>query len=397
MKLKFNRMELSGSLGDLGTLLPLGLGIIMINGLDPIGIFLSVGLFYIFSGIYFGVTVPVEPMKVIAAYAIAKGVTQPQILASGLLVGIILLVIGGTRAIGIIGKYVPRPVIRGVQLSTGILLISQGVKLMLGRSSFQMIHETSEPFLSIQKIGFLPVGIIIGVILFLIALALLENRKIPAALVVVLSGIIIGVFLGTHEGLDGIELGIHLPQILPFGIPSMADFSISLFLLAIPQLPMTLGNAVIANADLSEQYFKKDSARITYPSLCISMGLANILAFFIGGMPMCHGAGGLASRYRFGARTGGSNIIIGGIFILISVILGYHAVAVLHLIPMSVLGVLLIFSGTQLSLTLIDVRERRDLFVALIILGITLSSNLAVGFITGIILAYILKFDKLKI
>jgi SulP family sulfate permease len=160
---------------------------------------------------------------------------------------------------------------------------------------------------------------------------------------------------------------------------------------------MTLGNAVIAYADLSKQYFGEDSKKVTYRASCISMGLANFLSFLVGGMPLCHGAGGLAAHYRFGARTAGSNLMIGSIFVMLALFLGVHALAVVYLVPMSVLGVLLIFAGSQLALTIIDMRERQDLFVALVMLGITLASNLAVGFVVGLAVAYALKSEKLTI
>jgi SulP family sulfate permease len=165
----------------------------------------------------------------------------------------------------------------------------------------------------------------------------------------------------------------------------------------LPQIPMTLGNAVIANADLSQQYFGEDSRKVTYRSLCISMALANFASFFVGGMPICHGAGGLAAHYRFGARTAGSNLMIGAVFLALAVFLGVHTLAVVYLLPMSVLGILLIFAGAQLAMTIIDMRERKDLFVALMILGITLASNLAYGFVAGLAIAYALKSEKLTI
>jgi SulP family sulfate permease len=146
--LRFNRMELAGSLGDLGTLLPLAIGMILINGLDPVGLFCGVGVYYIFSGLYFGVTTPVEPMKVIGAYAVATGVGAGQIVASSAWTSLFLLVIGSTGAITLIGRYIPRPVIRGVQLSTGVLLITQGVKLILGTSKFQALSQAAEPYLT---------------------------------------------------------------------------------------------------------------------------------------------------------------------------------------------------------------------------------------------------------
>ena len=394
---KFNRMELAGSLGDLGTLLPISIGMILINGLNPTGVFITIGLFYILSGMYFRITVPVQPMKVIGAYAITTALTQDQIAASAALMGGILLIIGTTNIISIIGRYIGKPVVRGVQLTTGTLLIAEGVRFIIGTSKYQALHQSIEPFMGIQQIAGIPIGIVIGALGVLCTFLLIENRKFPAGLVVILGGVVLGLILGTHEGMNKVRLGVNVPGILPFGLPSSVDFTFALFALVLPQLPMTLGNAVIANSDLAKEYFNNDAGRTTYRSLTISMGLANIFSFFMGGIPLCHGAGGLAAHYRFGARTAGSNLIIGVLFLILAVFLGVHSLAVVYLIPMAVLGVLLLFAGSQLALTIIDLKERRDLFVALLILGITLASNLAVGFIVGIVFYYILKIEKLKI
>jgi SulP family sulfate permease len=395
--IKFNRMELAGSLGDLGTILPLAIGMILINGLNPTGLIMSVGLFYVFSGLYFKVTCPVEPMKVIGAYAVATGITATQIQSSCLLVFLFLIIIGGTGAINLAGRYIPKPVIRGVQLSTGVLLVSQGVHLMLGTSRFQELSQAAEPYLSVQTMGWLPIGLIIGIVLGLLTLFLLENRRLPAALVVLGTGLLIGIVLGTGEGLHQMQIGVYLPKLFPYGFPSSTDFSFALLVLVLPQMPMTLGNAVIANADLSIQYFPQDGRRVTHRALCISMALGNLLSFILGGMPMCHGAGGLASRYRFGARTAGSNLIIGAIFLLMALFLGFHSMAVIYMLPMAALGVLLIFAGAQLTLPLLDMQTRKDLFVPILILGTTIASNLAAGFLTGIAVAYILKSKKLSV
>jgi len=394
---RFDRLELAGSLGDLGTLLPLAIGMIMINGLSPSGLFLTVGLFFVLSGVYYGVTVPVQPMKVIGAYAIATAMTASQIAASGLLIALFLLVIGGSDAITFIGKYIPKPVVRGVQISTGTLLMAQGVKFMIGTSKFQMLREVAEPYLTVQSLGPIPVGIIIGVMGGVLTLLLLDNRKFPAGLLVVLGGIGLGLLFGTHEGFEKLRIGVYLPEILPFGMPTSVDFTFALLILVLPQIPMTLGNAVIAYGDLSEEYFGESSKRVTYRAACISMGLANFAAFLVGGMPLCHGAGGLAAHYRFGARTAGSNLMIGAVFILLALFLGIHSLAVVYLVPMSVLGVLLLFAGSQLALTIIDMKERKDLFVSLVMLGITLAANLAVGFVVGIAIAYALKSEKLRV
>jgi SulP family sulfate permease len=336
-------------------------------------------------------------MKVIGAYAVATGITATQIQASCLWIFLFLIIIGGTGVITLVGRYIPKPVIRGVQLSTGVLLVSQGVRLMLGTSKFQVLRQAAEPYLRVQELGWLPIGLIIGLALGVLTLFLLENRRLPAALVVVGAGSLLGMALGTREGLEQMQFGVYFPKLFPFGLPAGADFSFALLVLVLPQIPMTLGNAVIANADLSVQYFPQYGRRVTYRALCISMALANLLSFFLGGMPMCHGAGGLASRYRFGARTAGSNLFIGAIFLMMAIFLGSHSLAVIYTLPMAALGVLLIFAGAQLTLTLLDMQTRKELFVPILILGTTLASNLAAGFITGIAVAYILKWNRLSV
>ena len=394
---RFNRLEFAGSLGDLGTLLPLAVGMILINGLNPIGVFFAVGIFYIFSGLYYGITVPVQPMKVVGAYGIATAMSASQISASGFLLGFVLLLIGTTNAMTIIGRFVPKPVVRGVQLSTGILLMVGGVKLMLGQSKLQMIHHMAEPYLSVQNLGPIPIGIIIGVTGGILTLLLLENKRLPAGLLVVGGGMVIGLIAGTREGLTDLQWQIGFPAFLPFGWPSKADFTFALFALVLPQIPMTLGNAVIAYSDLSNEYFGQQSQKVTYRAACISMAFANLFSTCIGGMPLCHGAGGLAAHYRFGARTAGSNLMIGLIFIVLAVFLGERCLGIIYLLPMSVLGILLLFAGIQLALTLLDLTQRKELFVSLIILGITLAVNLAAGFLVGIAIAHLLKSDKLQV
>lgn len=396
---RFDRSELAGSLGDLGTLLPIAIAMVIFNGLNPLGLFLSIGIFYVISGMYFGITVPVQPMKVIGAYAIATAMSADQILASSLLIGIFLLVVGMTGAIDLIRKWTPKPVIRGVQLSTGALLISGGIKFILGTSKFQLLQNAAEPHLGVQSVGPLPVGLIIGIAGAAVTLLLLDNRKFPAGLIVVLGGLGTGLALGAEfDFRAGMQTAFfHAPQLLPFGFPAGADFSYALLVLVLPQLPMTLGNAVLAYTDLSRDYFGDRSAGVTNRKVCVSMALANFLSFFLGGMPLCHGAGGLAAHYRFGARTAGSNLLIGFLFVILALFLGDHIIDFFNLLPMAVLGVLLIFAGSQLTLTIMDLEDRKDYFVATLILGITLASNLAAGFLAGIVIAHFLRWKKLSI
>lgn len=396
-RFKFDRMELAGSLGDLGTLLPIAIAMVLFNGLNALGLFLSIGVFYVISGIYFGITVPVQPMKVIGAYAIATAMTADQILASSLLMGVFLLIVGLTGAIDIIRKFTPNSVIRGVQLSTGALLISGGVKFMIGTSKYQALQQAVEPHLGLQSLGAIPISLVIGAVAAIVTLLLLDNKKFPAGLIVVAGGLAAGLALGARIDLGSGRIGLNIPGILPFGFPGKADFTFALFALVLPQLPMTLGNAVLAYTDLSKEYFGSRSAKVTNRKACVSMALANFFSFLLGGMPLCHGAGGLAAHYRFGARTAGSNVMIGSLFLVLAVFLGNDIVGLFNLLPMSILGVLLVFAGSQLTLTIMDLDQRKDYFVATLILGITLASNLAWGFIAGMIVAQLLKWDKLSI
>ena len=397
MRPRFDRSELGGALGDLGTFLPLSLGLILVCGMDAAALLICAGLFYALAGLYFRIPTPVQPMKTIGAYAIAEAIAPAQIHAAGLWMAAILLVLAGTGAITLAGKLVPKPVVRGVQLSTGILLMAKGVDFILGTSAIQQARGATEPFLAVQSIGPLPIGILLGVAAAAAVLMLLENRIAPAALVVVLAGASIGTALGGYRELAGFSLGLHLPQPLPHGLPDAGLLVIALTALALPQLPMTLGNATIAQADLAREYFGDRARRMTLRGLATSMGLANLASALLGGMPMCHGAGGLAAHYRFGARTAGANLMIGGALVAFGVLAGDRAVSVMTLLPFAVLGALLLFAGAQLALMVRDVTGRRDLFVSLMILGIALATNLAWGFGVGIALAYAFRFTKMKI
>ncbi|MFT5727384.1 MAG: SulP family sulfate permease [Desulforhopalus sp.] len=394
---KFNRMEFSGSLGDLGTLLPLTMGMIMVNGMSTTGVFFTIGLFYICSGLYFGVPVPVQPMKAISSYAIATGVSASQISGAAALTCLLLFIIGISGSINLIGKIVPKSVIRGIQLSTGTLLMMQGIRLITGQSSQQLAAGSGEPFFNIVSFGPVPVGICFGIVGTLIVLTLMHNKKYPAALVLIATGFITGLLFAKPGTLAEMTLGFQLPELLPFGLPTQPDLVIAFFVLVLPQLPMTIGNAIIANADLSKEYFGEKSHKVTYKTTTLSMAFANGICFLLGGIPLCHGAGGLAAHYKFGARTGGSNIIIGAIFLCTALFLGHHALSILHLLPLSILGVLLVFAGGQLSLSIIDMMARKELFVIVLILSITLTTNLSWGFAVGLITAHLLNKKQLSI
>jgi SulP family sulfate permease len=386
-KYRFDRMELAGSLGDLGTLLPIAIGMIVLNKLYATNVFMLIGLFYIVAGHYFGVPVPVQPMKVIGAYAIAVGLTPTQIVSSSLWMGVIILFLGSTGLIQWIGDYTPKSTVRGVQLGVGVVLMTKGLRLIV----------EPDPNLALQSIGPLSTGILLGALGLMLTFLLLDNKKLPAALVLVVLGIALGLFIGKPINAAGFNWSVHLPKPIPYGWPSWHDLLWVFPVLVLPQIPMTIGNAIIANTDVMHEYFGEQARRATYRSVANSQGLADLISFLLGGIPMCHGAGGLAAHYRFGARTAGSNLIIGGIFVLLALVFGENMVAILNLLPFSLLGVLLVFAGLQLTLMIQDLQDRKDLFVALLMLGITLSVNLAVAFIVGIVVAHAFKSGKLSV
>ncbi|MBW2257494.1 MAG: putative sulfate/molybdate transporter, partial [Deltaproteobacteria bacterium] len=361
--IRFDRRELAGSLGDLGTLLPIAIGLVLVCGIQGTPLLLAVGAYYIATGLIFRTTVPVQPMKVIGAYAIARALGPEEITAAGMWIGVLLLVLAATGAVQVLARITPKAVIRGVQLTTGMLLLTEGVRFIAGTSRLQAIHGSAEPFLFFSSLGPVPIGILIGGAAVILLLLLLENRVAPAGLVVVLLGAGVGLALGGYRGLADFHLDLHLPTLLPYGLPDGSVLTVALVSLALPQLPMTLGNAIIAQADLTREYFGEEvAARANPRALAVSMGLANVISALIGGMPMCHGAGGLAAHYRFGARTAGSNLFIGGLFIAAGLVVGDQAANLLGVFPFSALGAMLVFAGAQLALQIRDVTERADLF-----------------------------------
>jgi SulP family sulfate permease len=383
----FNRFEFAGSLGDLGTMLPLAIGMIVLNGLDPTNVMAAVGLFYIAAGLYFRVPTPVQPMKVIGAYAVAAGLSPTQISASCLWMGGFCLFLGVTGLIHVIGRYTPRSTIRGVQLSVGVVLMTKGIQFM----------TTPDPNLAVQFIGPVNVGTVVGIAGLATTFLLLDNRRLPAAVLVVFGGILVGLTLGNSPAAEDLELGFYLPRPFPYGLPSVGDIVWVLPVVVLPQLPMSIGNAILSNTDVMHEYFGPRARRATYRSVAFSQGIAGVASCIVGGIPMCHGAGGLAAMYRFGARTAAANLMIGGVFLVLAVFFGHGALALLKLLPKSILGVLLVFAGAQLALMVQDLTERKDFFVVLVMLGITLATNLAIAFVCGIVIAYALKSGKISV
>jgi len=389
---EFNLRELSGSIGDFGTLIPLSVALITINELSFTSVFLMVGSFYLLSGLYFRLPIPVQPLKVVAAIAIASPdkVTLPVMAATGVIFGIFLLLLALTGLIDQLAKLFTKPVVRGIQLGLGFILITKGIALIKDKDLFV------EGLTNEAMAGGVPVNLVIGLVAILLVIFLLNSRRLPAALVIVGAGIIIGAAYGAFDDTSW-DFG---PGDMEFYTPALDDYATALYLLVLPQIPLTIGNAIIGTTDTARSLFGTGRAtrRATNIRFTASMGLANIPTGFLGAMPMCHGAGGLAAHYRFGARTGGSNVMIGLIFVVIALALGTAGVSILSSIPQSVLGVLLMFAGLELAILVRDIKKKDELFIVALIAGIGLATtNMGIAFGAGIIISQIIKRTRLEI
>ncbi len=389
---RFDRVEFAGSLGDLGTLIPLAIGLITLNGLSFSSVFLWVGLFYLAAGLYYKLPIPVQPLKLVSAIAIAfpEKITLPVISATGLIFGLLLILLAISGLIDRLARLFTRPIVRGIQLGLGFMLIMKGIEFIRRPELFL---QTAANFLPADT---LPINPLLGVAALLLVLWLITSRRFPAALVVVACGIIIGLPFGSLGDLEW-NLG---PTRMDYYLPGMNDLFTALFLLVIPQIPLTLGNAVIGTTDTAKSLFgdNQATARVSNRNFSIGMGVANLCAGLMAAMPMCHGAGGLAAHYRFGARTGGANIMIGLLFLLIALGFGGIGVALLSAIPNAVLGVLLLFAGLELALLVRDMEQRSDFFIAFLIAGIGLAtSNMSIAFVSGIVVSGFLKWRRIEI
>jgi len=389
---RFDRVEFAGSLGDFGTLIPLSIALVTINGLSFTSVFLLVGLFYVATGLYYGLPIPVQPLKVVSAIAIAfpEKISLAVMSATGLLFGAILISLAFSGLIDTLARLFTKPVVRGIQLGLGFILIMKGIALI------------RDPALLLQGKGIvalpggLPVNLLVGLGASVLVLLLISSRRFPAALVVVASGIAIGIAFGS---LRGMEWGVG-PTAMEYFAPGMNDYLTALFLLVIPQIPLTLGNAIIGTTDTARSLFGtgEETNRVSNRSFSLGMGLANMLVGFMAAMPICHGAGGLAAHHRFGARTGGSNVMIGLLLIVVALGFGRVGVSLVSSIPNAVLGVLLLFAGLELALLVRDIRERRDFFIAFMIAGIGLATtNMSIAFAFGIIVSRLLSWRRIEI
>jgi MFS superfamily sulfate permease-like transporter len=360
----YNRMEFAGAFGDLGTFIPFVIGYIVLNKMDPLGILVSFGIFKIFVGLYFRTPIPIQPMKAIGGMAIshAATITPGMIWGSGIFTGLFWFFMGITGAINWIEKITAKPVVRGIMLGLGLTFIVEGLGMMKTQPAF--------------AIG--------GVAL---TFFLLNNRRLPAMLVLLVYGITLGLIQRPDliEELSHISIRFRWPE-LTFGRMSWKELFSGFVLLGLPQAPLTLGNAIIGTVAENNSYFP--DRKVTVRKITLDHGIMNLFSVFFGGIPICHGAGGMAGHIRFGARTGGALVILGVIVLLTGLFLSDSAALIFQVFPRSILGVILFFAGIELALVIKDIRLKSpNLFVLIITAGCAMW-NMGVAYLAGLIIYY---------
>ncbi len=371
---RLDRHEVAGSLGDMGTFLPLLVGMAVQNGLDFGASLFFAGLFNIVTGLLFSIPMAVQPMKAIATVAITARLPVPQILAAGITVSLVVLVLGVTGLIDHLNRAIPKSVVRGLQLALGLSLLMKGLQMVAGTHAAVGLDSYTT-----AAIGAL-------------AVLALFSKTIPSALVLFVAGVVIAIWKQPSV-VSALRVGLTLPHWTPI---AARDFVAAFPLAAVPQIPLTTLNSVIAVCALSATLFPERTASPRRVS--VSVGLMNLVAGWFGGMPMCHGAGGLAGQYRFGARTNGSILFLGASKMVVALMFGASLMALCRAFPASVLGVMLAFSGIELALVTRDQTGRTEAFIMLLTAGACLGADsVALGFVLGLVLAWFLRLESFTV
>ena len=358
---KFSLREFGGAFGDWGTLIPFIIGYISIVGLNPAGIFLTLGITNIILGLKFNLPLPVQPQKTIGTVAISKGWDPNKVISTGFGTGVVWFLLGFSKKLNKIVNKVPIIAVRGIQL---------GLALILGWTGIILFWE----------------NIILGFISISIIILLIKNKPIPSAILLTLGGIIFMFFTGS---ISIAELQFGLPS-LKFQFPTWENFLLGMLYAGIAQLFLTLTNVMIATVVLIKELFPEKEG-IDANTLAFNMGAMNLINPFFVGMPLCHGSGGLMAQYAFGARTGGSMILEG----VMELILGLFFSETLFLLftefPVAVLGAMLIYPAFLLGKIALKDFNIKSFPIILTSAIICYFVNIALGFLIGLILYIIFR------
>ncbi len=370
-KNRYNKMEWAGAFGDIGTLIPFVVAYITIVKIDPLGLLFMFGFSLIVAGFYYRTPIPIQPMKAIGAAAIAGGISPAALYGSGLTTGLFWLLAGTTGILKPISKLATKPVVRGIMLGLGLSFMVDGVHRM-----------KTAPILA-------------GIAL-VVTYLLLTNPKLPAMFVLLLIGIASAPIMNPQiiSELAKIHIGFRLP-VFSLHMISWNDIVMGTLLFTIPQIPLTLGNAVIAITAENNELFP--DRKVTEKKIAISQGIMNLASPFFGGIPMCHGAGGMAGHVRFGANTGGALVILGTVLIGIALLFSESVSIIFKIFPNAILGVILFFAGSELALVVRDIGEKKSDFYVMLIVAAFAMWNMGVAFLVGVILDNSLRRGWVKV
>ena len=321
--------EFSGAFGDLGTLLPILIALSDDQESSSASIDLSstlvfTGIFNVLTGALFGIPLPVQPMKAIAAVAIAKRYDQATTASAGLFTAGVVGLLSLTGLLQLFTRKIPVPVIKGIQIGTGLsLIISAGKLFNLGSEIDNYYYFTLFA-------------------LFLVASTTGMLSRVPVALIMLLLTVTLVLPDAIHVSEDW---SFWTPHSL---LPSPHSFITGALDAGLGQIPLTVLNSIIAVTSLSADLLPEvDPPSVT--SLGLSVASMNLLGCWFGSMPVCHGSGGLAAQYRFGARSGSSIIFLGIVKLLVGLFAKDYVYEIFLRFPKSILGLLLFVAGLELA------------------------------------------------
>jgi sulfate permease, SulP family len=360
---KFDRRELAGAVADVGVLVPIAVALIVGNGLSATAVLLPAGLLYLAAALVYRLPIPVQPLKAFGAIAIANGLGSDEIAAGALVMGAIFIVLGRLGVLDLAARGVPRALVRGVQLTVGLLFLKIAWELATDPPK-AFVEQALEPAAAVP----------LGLIVLGLALAL-KQQSVSLALVA--AG---GVMMLVSKGGE-LSLG---PSALE--LPSLdGDVLLTaVTVLVVPQLPLSFANSCLATADAARTYFGELAGRVRPGRLATTFGSANVLAGAISGMPVCHGAGGLTAHYAFGARTAGAPVAMGLGLILLAVVFGAGLAPLLASFPLPILAGLLAAAGVLHIGLLRDLAGWHDWTLALLVGAVGFQLNLTIALVLGL-------------
>jgi MFS superfamily sulfate permease-like transporter len=367
----YNRMEWAGAFGDVGTLIPFVVAYITILKMPPLGLIFMFGIMLLASGLYYRTPLPIQPMKAIGAAAIAGGISPAALYGSGFTTGLFWLLAGITGILRPIAKLATKPVVRGIMLGLGLTFMVDGINRM-----------KTAPVLA-------------GIAL-VVTYLLLTNPKFPAMFVLLIIGIVSAVIMNPQllSELAKIHIGFSMPV---FSLPMITwnDLVTGTLLFTLPQIPLTLGNAVIAITAENNELFP--DRPVTEKKIAISQGIMNLIAPLFGGIPMCHGAGGMAGHVRFGAKTGGALVILGTLLLFVALFFSDSVSIIFRIFPNAILGVILFFAGSELAIVVKDIGVKKSDFYVMLLVAAFAMWNMGVAFLVGVVMDNALRRGLLKI